>query len=298
MFDNLANSFIGNNINEAAITTQETTEQITGVIKQIINDLSEIIAKFNQQAPLYVEQVNYYINNINEQIKEELKGKPVPIVFKMLKPNVLGSYNFKQKFIQLNASFYLLEQINEFQKDVPLNEQRLFKLKDINSIDFEGIDETIGHELIHQQQDERSGGKLFNKRNKSYEKLLKKYDTNKNNKLDKDEIDNISQEDQNQQFVEILNKKNKIAPKMSDDKFLERVKYLNTEAELNTWAKDTVQKYVKQTYDDMYQLAKQNNTAENYSAEQMKSKILAPFINAAETNVFSNQLQNNLISQA
>lgn len=304
MFVELANSIIRDNkgnINEGAITTQETTEQVINVIKEIINGLSEKIEKFNQHTPLYQGQVDIIVNDINQQIKEKLKGKPVPIKFEVLDPRNLGNYDVKDKFININAIHFLTSQVAKNQQDVPAEEQRLYKLKDINTIDFEGLDTLISHELIHQQQDERSGGKDV-KHSKSYINLIKKYDTNKNNFLDSDEIKNVSDEDlraytvnqrkeDTKQFEEILKRKEELAPDISDSMFLKRVKYLNTQAELNTWAKDTVQKFIKQTYDYFYNQAKQNNMVYNISADQMRNAVLAPFLNAAETNVFKNQPQ-------
>lgn len=305
MFIELANSIIkknGVNINEAAITTQDIAEPIFNTIKKIIFSLSDKIASFNQNAPLYPRQVDIIINDINEQIKQSSLNSPVPIEFTKEERDNLGAYNRSTKKIKLNANNYLVDYVNELQQGIPEDEQRIYKLKDPQSIDFDNMYETIEHELIHQQQDVKSGGKLFNIKDKSYDFLKNKYDTNKNNKLDDDEIKNIAQNDydayksvkykeDNKNWGELLKKREEIAPGLDRNTFLNKVKYYNNPAEINTFAKDTVNSFVKQTYNAYINYFRQNNIPANLSAEQMKTIVLAPFLNASETNVFQNQAQ-------
>jgi len=322
MFINLANSIIRKNIgniNEGAITTQDTSEPITNAIKEIINGLTKKIERFNQQAPLFQGQVDIIIDDINNAIEQKFGNKPVPIAFAKLKPTTYGVYRIKQKVINLNYNVFLVDKIKEAQEGTPEEEQRLYKIKDVNNIDFDQLDETLSHELIHQQQDERSGGKYFNDQSKSLAKLYKKYDINKDGELDNDEYNKISDtslktftknnsKEYQQKFGEILdNKKIRekyenelknqmtpeqfkvLTPEQIKDKFTKRVEYLNGKVELNTWAKDTVQKYVSLYYKMFL------NKKIPVSVEEIRDTVLAPFMNAADTNVFKTQPQQESV---
>jgi len=314
MFINLANSIIRKNIgniNEGAITTQDTSEPITNAIKEIINGLTKKIERFNQQAPLFQGQVDIIIDDINNAIEQKFGNKPVPIAFAKLKPTTYGVYRIKQKVINLNYNVFLVDKIKEAQEGTPEEEQRLYKIKDVNNINFYDLDSTLSHELIHQQQDERSGGKYFNNQNKSLATFYKKYDTNKDGEFDADERNKISDtgaktftknfnKENQQKFGEILDNKkirekfenqykNQMTPEQIKDYFTKRVEYLNNKVELNTWAKDTVQKYVTNYYKMLL------NKKTPFSADYIRNMVLAPFMNAADTNVFKTQPQQESV---
>lgn len=285
-------------MNEAAISSQETAEKAFEEIKNIIESLSEKIKKFNKNVPLQDDQVELIVNDINSQITKKLvdtKLVPCPIEFAKKNKGNLGSYNSSLKKIQLNWFHYLVKQV-----------QGGYELLDVKDINFDDIYETIEHELIHQQQDERSKGKAFEKNknwntDRGYDYLLKKYDSNKNGKLDSDEIQNVTgddfdlwqkmkQKDLVSRYGDIVLKKQEIDPNASEEEFLKSIKYYNHPEELNTFAKDTVNKYVNSAlYDIMNQIKSGGLPNMQYSPELVKRIILSPFVDKSSTDVFKEQ---------
>ena len=179
--------------NEAAISSQDIADKAFELIKKTIFGLSNKIKKFNEKVPLVDQQVQIIVNDINKEIVEKLvntKVIPCPIEFVKREHGNLGSYSTSTKKIELNWEHYLVKSV-----------QGGYELLDPKDINFDDIHETIEHELIHQQQDEKSKGKAFDK-NKTYfndvdrgwNYLVKKYDSNKNGQLDGDELRKVTGE--------------------------------------------------------------------------------------------------------
>jgi len=288
--------------NEAAISSQDIADKAFELIKKTIFGLSNKIKKFNEKVPLVDQQVQIIVNDINKEIVEKLvntKVIPCPIEFVKREHGNLGSYSTSTKKIELNWEHYLDKSV-----------QGGYELLDPKDINFDDIHETIEHELIHQQQDEKSKGKAFDK-NKTYfndvdrgwNYLVKKYDSNKNGQLDGDELrkvtgddfdlwQKIKQKDLVSKYGDVVLKKQELAPNASDEEFIKYVKYYNHPEELNTFAKDTVNKYVKLALNDMMNQIKSGELPNiQYSSELVKRFMLSPFVDKSNTNVFKEQQQ-------
>lgn len=283
-------------VNEAAISSQEVAEKAFDFIKKTILGLSDKIKTFNRNVPLVDEQIAIIANDINEEIVEKLvktKVIPCPIEFIKRGEGSLGAYSRATKKIELNSHHYLTKKVQDG-----------YELLDPKNIDFDDMYDTIEHELIHQQQDERSKGKAFDKKgggDRGWNYLLKKYDVNKDGKLDDAEIQKISAED----FVmwkkinekdlvarygDVVNQKQNVAPGLDDKQYISKVKYYNDPLELNTFAKDAANRYVKMSLTNINNWIKTGVLPNiEYSADNVKNLVLSPFVSASTTQVFKEQ---------
>jgi hypothetical protein len=245
-------------VNEAAIDAQDMTKKSVSVIKDIIKGLSNKIKILNNSVvPLSAKQLGPYVFEINNQIKERLVDTnivPCPIIFVKLKEGTLGGYGFDNE-VYLNVYYYLAAE--SYVGDGYF----LIPYKDIK---FDEMYRTIEHELIHYQQNERSKGKAYNI-------------------SDKDDL-NFSEK-----YKDIIKQKKLIAPKLSDEQFINYVKYYNNVNELNTFAKDAVNKYVKDILKDMRSFIRNGGLPKkDYSSEEVKSFVLSPLLNS-KTDIFNEQ---------
>jgi hypothetical protein len=243
-------------VNEAAIDAQDMTKKSVSVIKDIIKGLSNKIKILNNSVPLSAKQLGPYVFEINNQIKERLVDTnivPCPIIFVKLKEGTLGGYGNNE--VYLNVYYYLAAE--SYVGDGYF----LIPYKDIK---FDEMYRTIEHELIHYQQNERSKGKAHNI-------------------SDKDDL-NFSEK-----YKDIIKQKKLIAPKLSDEQFINYVKYYNNVNELNTFAKDAVNKYVKDILKDMRSFIRNGGLPKkDYSSEEVKSFVLSPLLNS-KTDIFNEQ---------
>lgn len=249
-------SEVNGEVNEGAISVQDTTNRVMVVMKDILKNLSKQIRVMNQKVPLSGEEVGKYVRGINDSIESKIvvtKIVPCNIEFAVMKEETVGGYSPKNKEIYLNVFYYLIK------KHIGGSGYVLTEYKDIK---FNDMAHTIEHELIHQQQDERSRGKIFG--NKGVEKKL------------------------SSMYGDVINDKSEIAPEMSDDQFIEYVKYYNDPSELNTFAKNVVDKYVISALKDMRAFIRHGGLPSKnyYSAEEVRSFVLSPLLHQSKTDIF------------
>ena len=286
-------------IEEGAITAQEMTDSVIGVIKSTIKKLNRQINSLNfKYINIGYEQIQFVADVINKEIDEKLfKTGKIPCVIEFVKIDrnksssmvTMGSYSHDTKKIKLNSESYL---------SIPRrDEDNNYKLRDMTNMNFGAIYDTIEHELIHQQQDERSRGKL-KLYDKGYFYLLRKYDSDGDGFLNDDEKKKVTSKDMViykklnskeivTKFKTILDKKSIIAPKMSDEEFMRLVKYYNRELELNTYAKDVVNRYVNSVFKDMKRSINWGNLENReYSSDEVKNFVLSPTLNFSGNKIF------------
>ena len=89
-------------------------------------------------------------------------------------------------------------------------------------------------------------------------------------------------------YGDVINDKSEIAPEMSDDQFIEYVKYYNDPSELNTFAKNVVDKYVISVLKDMRAFIRHGGLPSKnyYSAEEVRSFVLSPLLQQSKTDIF------------
>lgn len=287
-------------IEEGAITAQDMTDSVIGVIKSTIKKLNRQINSLNfKYINIGNEQIQFVADVINKEIDEKLfKTGKIPCVIEFVKIDskvdsqmtTVGSYNHETKKIKLNSTTYL---------SIPRRDEgNNYKLRDMTNMNFGAIYDTIEHELIHQQQDERSKGKLKRYDDKGYLYLLRKYDSDGDGFLNDDEIKMITPEDRIiyhkmwkkellKNYKTILDKKSIIAPNLSDDEFIRLVKYYNKELELNTYAKDAVNRYVNSVFKDMKRSINWGNLENReYSSDEVKNYVLSPTLNFSGNKMF------------
>jgi len=286
-------------MNEGAISAQEMTDSVIEVIKNTIKSLSRQINGLNRK---YIgvgnEQIQFVADVINKDIDEKLvKTKLIPCVVEFVMMDEddssnsisLGAYSFKIKKIKLNSLKYLT-----------IKRDDNYELRDIKNINFDAIYDTIEHELIHQQQDARSKGKI-NRSEKWMIYLTRKYDSDGDGILDDNDIKMITPEDfkiaksiqkkekfkNYKDYKPIFDKKKIIAPKLNDDEFIGWIEYYNDKMELNPYAKDTVNKYVTRMFKEMKLLIK-SGTIENreHNSNEVRNFILSPILDYSGADMF------------
>jgi hypothetical protein len=255
--------FNNGGVNEAAISVQDETNKIMVVMRDILKGMSSRIRDMNQRAPVSGGEVVKYVREVNDTIKKRLVDtgiSPCGIEFGALNGTMVGGYNPKDKVVYLNVTYYLIE---------PHFGGSGYILINYKDIKFNNMSSTIEHELIHHQQNERSKGKVFNSSN------------------EKKKLSSI--------YGDIVNKKSEIAPNMSDDQFIENVKYYNDPTELNTFAKDVVNQYVVNVMKDMKSFIRHGGLPKrNYSADEVRSFVLSPLMRSKSDifNVTNEQIYN------
>lgn len=229
-------------IEEGAITAQDMTDKIFDGIKSII----KVYSKEYKGEPISDEQLNVIVKDINDDIQSKLVDtgiSPCPIKFDKLERS-LGKYDSDTKDIQLSLN-YLIQQ----------DDMGIIKFLEMRRMDLKDMRNTIEHELIHQIQDVKSKGRLFS--NKILNYIVRKY-IDKSGNVSTDDIflafkdrrlfgvyDKLLAKMLKKDYSELIDRKKFIDPYVSDDKFIENVLYYNKRSELNTFAKEAVNMYIK-----------------------------------------------------
>ena len=274
-------------IDEGAISSQDMADKVIGVIKDTVKSLNKQINDINNRYRGYgirLEHIKFVTDTLNKEIDEKLvKTKIIPcsIKFSELEGSSAGVFNHRNKDIKLNITYLIIP------RSIGL------ELRDFKNMNFGAMYSTIEHELIHQQQDERSKGKI-SKFNKGIYYLVKKYDSNGDGFLDPEDVMRITPKDRkiagkilkkyrNKKFKAIFDKRKFIDPKLNDKDFLENVEYYNNHQELNTSAKDVVNSYVSSQYKGMKVTIKWGNLENReYSSDEVRNFILSPFLNPSD----------------
>jgi hypothetical protein len=290
MINNGMNQLIG----EGAISSEEVAKKVFVILKNIIS----IYGKELKGLRFSESEVGEFVDRVNVYIKRLIVDTKVsPCVIKFGKINADGIYNYDRKDITLNQNRYLL-------KDFGGGEYGFRMLRDIKLDDMYN---TIEHELIHQMQDELSKGKFL--KDRVYNKFVNKYI--KNDSIDIDGVFKVIQDNPKlgykylsmlkkylrSKYGSIIDKKKLIDPYASDEKFTEDVEYYNSPGELNTYAKNAVDMYIKSaiknlktdiTYDIKYPggTGKYSKVTE-LSSEEVR-RIILPFLDT-NTNMFNSK---------
>ena len=229
-------------IEEGAIDSKEVTDKIFDGIKSII----KVYSKEYKGAPISDEQLMVIVKDINDDIQNKLVDtgiSPCPIKFDKLERSI-GKYDSDTKHIHLSLN-YLIKV-----------DSGIIKFLDMRRMDLNDMRNTIEHELIHQKQDEKSKGRLFS--NKILNYIVRKY-IDKSGNASMDDLVLAFQKDGRlfdvyrkllakmlkKDYSDIIDRKKFIDPYVSDDKFIENVMYYNKRSELNTFAKESVNMYIK-----------------------------------------------------
>lgn len=239
-------------MNEGSIDVKNEVVKVMSIVKEIIRGVySKKYVKggvINGGKEVKDDEFSNVLKYINYELKNRLYDSGVigcPILFvTWLRNNKMhGGYHPELKIIILDAYKYLVRFDDKTKVDV---------YKNFSKILFDDMRRTIEHELIHQQQDVRSGGKFFN--------------SNKG-KISDDEV------------KEILKKKYYIASDMSDEEFIEYIKYYNDVSELDTFANNVADEYIqykmkKIRYDILKDIKSGNIEPTNYNAEEVRKMVL------------------------
>ena len=240
------------NIEEGSINVKSEVVKVMSIVKEIIRGLyNKSYVKgglIGAGKVVKEDEFSNVLRYINYELKHRLKdsgviGCPILFVTWLRDGKTYGGYHPELKIIVLDAYKYLVRFDDKTKVDV---------YKNFSKILFDDMRRTIEHELIHQQQDVRSGGKFFN--------------SNKG-KISDDEV------------KDILKKKYYVAPDMSDDEFIETIKYYNDVSELDTFANNVADEYIqykmKKVRDDILKDIKSGNIEPtNYSAEEVRKMVL------------------------
>ena len=241
MINNGMNQLIG----EGAISSEEMTKKVMVEMKDIIKEVIGLNA--GKMLPSD-EMLQTEMDMLNETIKYRIVDRGIincPIKFDKIE-GARGIYRKIKKEIVLSRDHFLLNAVAGGG----------YRFKLIRNINFNEMANTIEHELIHQQQDERSRGIFLKGKILNY--VAKKYlnmgdDVGieeiinaivKNKRVSKIYVD-MTAKFLEKEYSNLVNNKNSIDPDISDDKFLELVSYYNDPSELNTFAKEVVNKYIK-----------------------------------------------------
>lgn len=228
-------------IKEGAIDSKEVADKVFDGIKDIIKEYS----REYKDEPLSEEQLVVIIDGINAEIKSKLVDSgisPCPIKFDNLEMG-RGAYIKDKKEIHLSLN-YLIDYSD------------IIEFLDTRSIDFNDMRNTLEHELIHQIQDDKSKGRFL--RSKILNYVGRKYVDKSGNASIGDILDALKRDRKlydiyvrlvakilEKDYYELLSRQKFIDPDISDNKFLELVIYYNDRSELNTFAKEAVNKYIR-----------------------------------------------------
>ena len=279
-------------IGEGAISTDEVANKVWVILKEIIR----FYCKDLKGIHLNEEEVDVFIDLINGDIKKELidtKISPCPITFN--RTNTIGAkgvYNIDTKQIYLNGDHFLLKK--QFTG---------YMFKEFREIKFDEMYNTIEHELIHQQQDERSKGKYTVDR--FYSHFMKTYF--KDTKLSDDDVFDMFKKDNKlfnkylemykkflrKKYGTIIDRKKEIDPESSDKDFIHDVEYYNKPFELNTFAKNAVDMYVKNVLKYLkMSIRNGGRTKRNYSSKEVRDIVLY-LILKSKTSMFDDSVRND-----
>ena len=241
------------NIQEGSINVRPTVVKVMNIVKELIRGL------YNKKyvkggvvgagKEVKEEQFNKILEYINYEIQNRLKdsgviGCDMFFVTFLKGDEISGGYlDGINKLIVIDAYEYFTE------FDTYLG---VYRYKNFSKIQFDKMTRTVEHELIHHEQDKRSKGKLF---------------TNRKVGVTEEEM------------IELMKNKHKIAPGVSDEVFIKRAKYYNSELELDTFANNVADKYVQYKMKEMrtminYRIKHGNEEVRNYSVEDVREYVL------------------------
>ena len=270
-------------IEEGAIDSKEVADKIFDGIKSII----KVYSKEYKGEPISDEQLNVIVKDINDDIQSKLVDtgiSPCPIKFDKLEKRSLGNYDIDTKDIKLTLE-YLIHQ----------DDMGIIKFLDMRRMYLKDMRNTIEHELIHHMQDVKSKGRLFS--NKILNYIVRKY-IGKSGNVSDDDIFLAFEKDRRlfdvykkllakmlkKDYSELIDRKKFIDPYVSDDKFIENVLYYNKRSELNTFAKEAVNMYIKNALfnlktDITYQYRRSDDVVKKkeFTSAEVRSLIL-PFV--------------------
>lgn len=268
-------------IEEGAIDIKEVADKIFDGIKSII----KVYSKEYKGEPISDEQLNVIVKDINDDIQSKLVDtgiSPCPIKFGKFERGI-GIYDKDTKEILLSLD-YLIEV-----------DSGIINFLDMRRMDLNDMRNTIEHELIHQKQDEKSNGRLFS--NKILNYIVRKYIDKSGNVSDAD-INLAFEKDGRlfdvfrkllnkmlkKDYSDIIDRKKFIDPYVSDDRFIKNVMYYNDRSELNTFAKETVNMYIKNALTNLktditYQYRRSDVVKKTeFTSAEVRALIL-PFVN-------------------
>ena len=243
------------NIQEGSINVRPAVVKVMDVLKKTIKGLysKKVIKGGNVVEEEEFGKVLLYINH---EIKHRLEDSGViecPILFVLyLKDSeYAGGYHPYKKIIVVDGYDFFTMFDTELGMDVYL---------DFGKIRFDNMSRIMEHELIHQQQDQRSKGKFFK---------------NKKGMITDDE------------FIELVSKKRIIAPGMDDELFIDRLTYYNNVAELDTYANNVADMYIQYKVKEMrtminYRVKHDNEEVRNYSVEEVREYVLRGILKSNE----------------
>jgi hypothetical protein len=244
------------NMNEGSINVKEETKAVMVILKDVILDMyknnlirSYVTMGFNELG----DKLNLMNNRINGRIKESgIEGVCNIYFAPFFGYNALGGYSEEKKVIFLNADDYLLR---SFHKDTYL-------FSGFKEIHFDALSITLDHELVHYHQDMRSKGKFFK--------------GSKERGLSDDEA------------KELIKRKKFIDKSIDNEEFIENIRYFNDEVELDTFANNAADMYVRYMLKRFSVMIKNyiKSTGEGskreYSGDDVKRFVLSPIYNAKE----------------
>ena len=274
-------------IEEGAISSEEMAKKVMVLMKDIVKDA---IGKNAGKVLPSDEVLQQEMDILNDTIKFIIVDKGIiscPIKFD--KEDSIGVYLKDKKEIILSRDHFLLDDVSGGK----------YRFKYIRDIKFDEMYNAIEHELIHQQQDERSRGiylkgKILNYVAKKYlnmgddvgiGKIIDALVKNKRVfKIYRDMTDKFLEKE----YSDLISNRDNIAPTVSEDQFLELVGYFNKPSELNTFAKEVVNKYIKNSLiylksDITFRYNRGEIESKELSGEEVRRLIL-PFLYSGKSN--------------
>ena len=272
-------------IEEGAISSEEMAKKVMVLMKDIIKD---VIGMNAGKVLPSEEALQHDMDILNEIIKIRIVDKGIiscPIRFDKI--DSIGVYLKDKKEIVLSREYFLLKGFNKY------------RYKRIGEIKFDEMYNAIEHELIHQQQDERSRGiylkgKILNYVANKYlnmgddvgiGKIIDALVKNERVfKIYRDMTDKFLEKE----YSELISNRDSIDPTVSEDEFLELVSYFNKPSELNTFAKESVNKYIKNSLiylksDITFRYNRGEIESKELSGEEVRRLIL-PFLYSGKSN--------------
>lgn len=291
----------GVRIEEGAIAAQDMADKIFDGIKGII----KVYSKQYKGEVISDEQLMVIVDNINADIKSKLVDSgisPCSIKFDKIERGV-GKYDNSAKDIQLSIKYLISE------------ESGIIKFLDMRRMDLRDMRNTIEHELIHHIQDEKSKGRLFS--DKIFNYIVRKY-IDKSGNVSTDDIYLAFEKDSRlfnvynkllakmlkKDYSDLIDRKKFIDPDVSDNKFIENVLYYNKRSELNTFAKDAVNNYIKNALTNLktditYDFRRSAISKNVFNSNEVRALIF-PFVNFdmekyndIDKNFFNRTISNN-----
>lgn len=251
------------NIQEGSINVRPVVVKVMDVLKKTIKGLYSkkviqggnmvIEGKFNVVIEAKFQTILDYINN---EIKHRLYDSgviscPIRFVIYLKDTNVAGGYNPYHKIIMIDGYEYFTKDNSELGVEV---------YKNFSDIRFDDISRTIEHELVHQQQDERSGGKFIHNRKEGVTDA---------------------------EIKSLLKNKNNIDPEMKRSQFIKQIKYFNDSVELDSYANNVADEYIQYKVKEMrtminYRVKHDNEEVRNYSVEEVREYVLRGILKSNE----------------